>query len=186
MQRLPKPDPRASAMAALAAALIAVPVPVMAQIVRPLPAPMSPASEAPAPPNLSARPRPSAVPVIPALALPAEFAVLPEGGWRLSGVAGRAEPDGDVRRAVETIGRYLAEFTTGRVTVLVQVSGPADDASIARRTSLARAIAIKTVMTRAGLPGTRVDLRPMGRTEEARDGVDILAPPPRRSAAAGR
>lgn len=163
------------------AGLLAIlPVAALAQTARPLPAPMSPAAQAPAPPDLAARPRPALVPVIPALPLPPDFAVLPEGGWRLSGAAGRGEPDQDSRVAVERIARYLAGSTTGRVTVIAQVSGPADDASVARRTALARAIAIKAAMERAGLPGTRIDLRPLGRTEETRDGADILAPPPPR------
>jgi hypothetical protein len=123
------------------------------------------------------------VPVVPSLQLPPDFTVLPEGGWRLSGRAAQDEADQSRELAVQTIGRYLAEQTTGRVTVLAQVSGPADDVSVARRTSLARAIAIKAALERGGLPGTRIDLRPMGRTAEARDALDILAPPPSRQTA---
>jgi outer membrane protein OmpA-like peptidoglycan-associated protein len=57
------------------------------------------------------------------------------------------------------------------------------DASAARRLSLARALAVKQALAEGGLPPTRIDLRPLGRTEEAVDAVDVLPPGAERAAA---
>jgi hypothetical protein len=62
------------------------------------------------------------------------------------------------------------------VVVLAQASGPAADVSSARRVSLARGLAVKEALVAGGLPPTRIDIRPMGRTEEAADAVDVLPP----------
>ncbi|WP_043829170.1 hypothetical protein [Muricoccus aerilatus] len=139
-------------------------------------APAGPAESAPAPASLATGPLRANIPVLPDLQLGPSFARLPIGGWRITGRAGKGEADHGARMSIETIGRYLAEQTTGRVTVVAQVSGPADDPSIARRTSLARAISVKSALTGGGLPGTRIDLRPLGRTPEGRDALDIIAP----------
>ncbi len=64
----------------------------------------------------------------------------------------------------------------GRVTLTGQASGPATDASIARRLSLARALAVKQALVAGGLAPTRIDIRPMGRTADAVDAVDIQPP----------
>ncbi|MCR0984206.1 hypothetical protein [Roseomonas populi] len=149
--------------------------------------PGDPAASAPNPANLSARPRPSEPMEVANLTLAPDLARRHAGGWRLSGRAGGGEPDHGARLSIETIGRYLANQSTGRVTVVAQVSGPADDPSVARRTSLARAIAIKASLLRGGLAPTRIDLRPLGVTPEGLDVIDILAPPaprPKEAAAA--
>jgi hypothetical protein len=140
-------------------------------------APSGPAAAPPDAADLSAVPRPALPADIANLALPAGFTRLPIGGWRIMGPAGQGEPSSDAFLAIQTIGRYLAEQSTGRVTIIAQASGPADDPSIARRTTLARAITIKASLVRGGLPGTRIDIRPMGRTDEALDAIDIIAPP---------
>jgi hypothetical protein len=140
-------------------------------------APSDPAAAPPGAADLSAAPRPALPADIANLALPAGFTRLPIGGWRITGPAGQGEPGSAAFLAIQTIGRYLAEQSTGRVTIIAQASGPADDPSIARRATLARAITIKASLVRGGLPGTRIDIRPMGRTEEALDAIDIIAPP---------
>jgi hypothetical protein len=140
-------------------------------------APSDPAAAPPGAADLSAAPRPALPADVANLTLPAGFARLPIGGWRITGPASQGEPGSAAFLAIQTIGRYLAEQSTGRVTIIAQASGPADDSSIARRTTLARAITIKASLVRGGLPGTRIDIRPMGRTEEALDAIDIIAPP---------
>jgi hypothetical protein len=140
-------------------------------------APTDPAAAPPRAADLAAAPRPALPADIADLTLPAGFARLPIGGWRITGPAGQGEPDSAAFLAIQTIGHYLAEQSTGRVTIVAQASGPADDPSIARRTTLARAITIKASLVRGGLPGTRIDIRPMGRTAEAIDAIDIVAPP---------
>ncbi|TPG47068.1 hypothetical protein EAH89_24090 [Roseomonas nepalensis] len=141
--------------------------------------PGEPAEAPPAPASLATGPLRANIPVLPDLPLGPGFERLPIGGWRLTGRAGGGEADHASRLSIETIGRYLAEGTTGRVTVIAQVAGPAEDPSVARRTSLARAVLVKSALVGGGLPGTRIDLRPMGRTAEARDALDIIAPPAR-------
>ncbi|MBP0493365.1 hypothetical protein [Roseomonas indoligenes] len=186
---------RAALAAALALPPAALPVlapPVLAQSPAPPPGaeeeePGDPAAAAPAPADLSAGPRPSEPMEVANLVLAPELARQHAGGWRLSGRTGLGEPDHGSRLSIETIGRYLANQSTGRVTVIAQVSGPEDDPSVARRTSLARAITVKASLVRGGLATTRIDLRPMGRTPEGLDVIDILAPPaprPKEAAAA--
>ncbi|MFH5925112.1 hypothetical protein [Roseomonas xinghualingensis] len=186
--------PHARRAVATALALLLAALPVAAQQQPPAPGatsepaadsaedagPAAPSDPAVAPPgaaNLATAPRPALPADIADLTLPSGFARLPIGGWRLTGTAAQGEPDSPSRLAIETIGRYLAEQSSGRVTIIAQASGPADDPPTARRTSLARAISIKDSLARGGLPRTRIDIRPMGRTDEALDAIDIIAPP---------
>ncbi|MBP0446158.1 hypothetical protein J8J14_15395 [Roseomonas sp. SSH11] len=142
--------------------------------------PEAPAEPGDAPPDaadLSKAPLPALPADVANMTLAPDFTRLPIGGWRLGGRSGRGDPDHGARMAIEMIGRYLAQQTTGRVTLIAQVSGPEDDPSVARRSSLARAISVKASLMRGGLPGTRIDIRPLGRTAEAVDALDIVAPP---------
>ncbi|PHK96449.1 hypothetical protein CR162_03740 [Pseudoroseomonas rhizosphaerae] len=140
------------------------------------PLPAAPPESAPLPPDLSRPPRPAESLPQPAIALPRGMEALPGGGWRLHGEAARGRPDAAGRAALAEIGRWLASRTEGRVTLLAQVAGPAEDASVARRDSLANGLALRQLLEAAGLDGTRIDVRPLGRTEEARDGIVLLPP----------
>ncbi|SHJ53883.1 hypothetical protein SAMN02745194_02817 [Roseomonas rosea] len=192
----PAPLRHPAAVAVLALLLAAGPAspPALAQAGNPDSAPSAtepegpsdPQEAPPSPADLSAAPRPSLPADLASLGLGPDFTRLPIGGWRLGGRSGQSEPDHEARLAIETIGRYLAQQSRGRVTIIAQTSGPADDPSVARRTSLARAITVKSSLVRGGLAGTRIDIRPMGRTDEELDAVDIVAPPaprPREAAA---
>jgi hypothetical protein len=129
-----------------------------------------PAAAPPAPAVLGAA-SPATVAALPlALALPG-LESLPQGGWRVAGTA--------LPAALATLGRALAEAVPegrGRVTLVAEVAAPPDDPSTARRESLARAVAVRGALERGGLPLTRMDIRPLGRTAAARDVVDILPP----------
>ena len=176
------PTTRRAAATALALLLAALPAAPRAQQGAPAGAaagaePGEPAEAPPAPASLATGPLRANIPILPDLQLGPDIARLPIGGWRITGRGGKGEDDHASRLSVEIIGRYLAEQTTGRVTIVAQVSGPAEDPSVARRTSLARAVTLKSALTGGGLPGTRIDIRPMGRTAEARDALDIIAPP---------
>jgi hypothetical protein len=112
----------------------------------------------------------------------------PGGGYRLRVTAGAPEAadapavlDPETARAAEAIGRRLAatakEGGGGRVTVLAQVAVPPEtEVSAQRRLALARALAVKGALVAGGVDPTRIDLRPLGRTEEGVDAVDILPP----------
>jgi outer membrane protein OmpA-like peptidoglycan-associated protein len=145
--------------------------------------PAPPAAVPPSPADLARQP--PAAPPAPAAALrglAAGLEALPDGGARLRFPAGSPVLPPGADAGLAAFGRRLAAGPEGRVTVTAQASGPAADISEARRASLARAIAVKDALAAGGLAPTRIDLRPMGRTGEALDAVDIQppAPPPAR------
>lgn len=115
----------------------------------------------------------------PPLPLPPGMSPLPGGhGWRLAFRSGeQALPQGAAPTLAE-IGRRLAALPAGqgRVTVEGQASGPANDASAARRIALARALAVRQGLVAGGLEETRVDVRALGRTGAGLDAADILPP----------
>jgi len=114
----------------------------------------------------------------PPLALPAGMSPLPHGAFRVQFRAGQAALPAGVAEALAEIGRRLAQIPagTGRITVEGQASGPANDPSTARRVSLARANEVRNALVAGGLDATRVDIRPLGRTNAALDVADVLPP----------
>ncbi|MBO1074732.1 hypothetical protein [Roseomonas marmotae] len=141
------------------------------------PAPSDPAPAAPAPPDLNQPPRPAAPPQqLSMVNLPPSMRSLPDGGWRIEGMAANGKLDPATTNTLAEIGRRLAAETVGRVVVVAQVVGPAEDISVARRASLASAQAIRRALEAGGLPGTRIDLRPLGRTAAAEDAIELLPP----------
>lgn len=141
----------------------------------PEPLPPEPPPAPPAPPRLAtegAALAPSAPGAAPSL--PAGMVATPEGGVRIA-LAG-AGLDAAQVAALGVLGRGYAALPAGRITVEAQVSGPANDVSMARRASLARAQAVKAALVAGGLPATRVDLRPLGRLPAGADRVDVLPP----------
>jgi outer membrane protein OmpA-like peptidoglycan-associated protein len=101
-----------------------------------------------------------------------------EGRWRIRFAAGHEALSDAAAQRLEELGRRLAlAEAAGRITVESQSSGPIADVSTARRVSLGRALAVKDALAHGGLAPTRIDLRPLGRTGEAVDAVDILPPP---------
>ena len=119
----------------------------------------------------------------PTPALPAGMAALPQGGVRVVFRTGDATLPAGAASALAELGRQLAERPAGfgRITVEGQASGPAEDASTARRLSLARAQAVRGALVAGGLDQTRVDVRALGRTAAALDAADVLPPDAPRS-----
>jgi hypothetical protein len=170
-----------TALAGLAlVALLAAPGPGRAQDTQARPEaaeplPPEPPPAPPAPPRLATEGAAQAQPASPAgPPLPPGMAALPEGGVRL--MLSGAAPDAAQAAALATLARAFAALPAGRITVEAQVSGPANDASMARRASLARAQAVKAALVAGGLPPTRIDLRPLGRLAAGVDRVDVLPP----------
>ena len=153
---------------------------------RPGALPADPAPAAPAPPDLTRPPRPAPAMPQPGFNLPRGIEAMPGGGWRLTGSLARGMVEGAPQATLLQIARWLAEETHGRVTLVAQVAGPPEDISLARRDSLAHALAIRHVLEQGGLDGTRIDIRPLGRTAEARDAIELLPPPNRSGAAASQ
>lgn len=110
--------------------------------------------------------------------LPGQLAALPNGGLRVLFGAGEAALPAGTAPILAEIGRQLAARPAGfgRITVEGQASGPAEDASAARRLSLARAQAVRGALVAGGLDQTRVDVRALGRTAATLDAADVLPP----------
>ncbi|MCO6418248.1 hypothetical protein JYK14_19060 [Siccirubricoccus sp. KC 17139] len=157
---------------------LALPLPAAAEDE---PVPREPALAPPEPARLPDRPAPSpaapAARTAPQQSLPGMEA-LPSGAWRLRFGEGVAEVPQAAAPALAELGRRLAAGPPGRVTILAQASGP-EDVSTARRLSLARGFAVKQALEAGGLPATRIDIRPMGRTPDGLDSADIQPPPSR-------
>jgi hypothetical protein len=134
--------------------------------------PPAPASLDPAPASSSATGRDRAAL---SAALPGLEPLL-EGGWRLRLHPGATTVPPSAVPVLGELGRRLAAEPRGRVQVLAQSSGPAEDVSTARRLALERGIAVKQALSAGGLPETRIDIRPIGRTQEALDVVDVRPP----------
>jgi hypothetical protein len=107
--------------------------------------------------------------------LAAGVAPLPGGGWRLAFAREEDRALPEQRLTLMEIGNILAAGTTGRITLWAEVAN-GEDVSELRRLALRRALAVREALVLGGLPETRVDLRPLGRTEARRDVVDILPP----------
>ncbi len=178
-------------MRAFALLLLLFTLPVQAQRApAPRNLPADPAPAPPAAPELATLPAPSVTPAprpLPPVILAAGMETLPGGGWRLRGdAAARDRLDAPTNVAMAEIASHLAESTTGRVTVITEVNGPANDLSAARRSSLAAARAVKRALEAGGLDATRIDLRPLGRTATPRGVVDVLPPGVQREGTAAR
>lgn len=134
-----------------------------------------PAPAPPAPPALA----PTGAPMAPQTGpeqsgLPPGMTTLPDGVVRIALRADRI--DAALADALRLLGARFAALPFGRITIEAQVAGPVNEASIARRISLARAQAVKAALVAGGLDATRIDLRPLGRLAGAAELVDILPP----------
>ena len=153
-------------------------LPAAAAATAALPAP--PAAAPPSPPDLLATPRPAQVPpaaqATPPLALPPGMEALPQGGFRLRFATGAEALPPAAAGTLAELGRRLAAGPPGRILLSSQASGPVADISVARRLSLARGLAVKRALAAGGLAPTRIDLRPLGRTADVADAVDVQPP----------
>lgn len=146
------------------------------------PLPAAPAPAPPKPADLSAMPpppQPAPAPQAAApLSLPPGMEALPQGAFRLRFPAGTEALPPAAASTLAEVGRRLTAGPAGRIVLTSQASGPEADVSAARRLSLARALAVKQALAAGGLAPTRIDLRPMGRTADAADAVDVQPPAP--------
>jgi hypothetical protein len=82
--------------------------------------------------------------------------------------------------ALRDLAAKLKPQDTTTITINAYAAGSPDDASIARRLSLARALAARAVLINAGIPSTRIYPRALGSAggDDAKDRVDVMAGPP--------
>ncbi len=156
---------------------------------KPAPAPVRPARPvAPKPPPVAAAPPPPPQPVVPAYApvvpvipppidvpvraapplspapvvadAPGEAAKLGAAGLRVSFGVDRADLNPTVETALNALAKTLAADASVSVTAFAPAHG--DDQSAPRRLSLARAMAVRSVLLHAGIASPRVILRAQG------------------------
>ena len=124
------------------------------------------------PPDTSERPEPGA-----ALAAthPASFpaahpVAIPKSDSNAVRFApGVADLGGDARSVLDAIVQKLGSQPNQRIELVAYASAPgggADDAIEARRTSLARAVAVRAYLIQRGVAGTRIDVRALGNRVE--------------------
>ncbi len=118
---------------------------------------------------------PVALPPMPALRLAPGMTELPQGAWRISFAPDRDNLEPAQQAALERLGAALNTSSLGRILLNSEASTGVD-VSTHRRLSLARARAVKAALVAGGLPEARIDIRALGRTESARDAVDVLSP----------
>ncbi len=118
---------------------------------------------------------PPALPPMPAIRLAPGITELPPGAWRITFAADQDTLDAEQRAALGRLGAALHASTSGRILLNSEASR-GEDVSTHRRTSLMRARLVKAALVAGGLDETRVDIRALGRTEQARDVVDVLSP----------
>ena len=127
-----------------------------------------------------ARPAPPPTPVTIAADAPGSLTTTPDGA-RLTFGPGRADMTPASAEAIRTIARAGRTATTVyNVTALA--AGSADDPSAARRLSLSRGLAIRSLLITEGIPSTRIYVRALGNNAEATGS----APPDRADIAVAR
>ncbi len=137
------------------------------------PPPPAPAPRAPAPRTTAAapapEPAPQATPAPPAPAreqvaqLPAAGAALESGrALRIRFAANASKLPDSARADLKSLAGQLESDPGTRLQLLAYASGSAETASRARRTSLARALAVRSFLIDEGVRSTRIDVRALG------------------------
>ena len=135
---------------------------------RPRAADTNPAqATAPAAPPLAAPP-PAASPALvaaPALAASSRAAPRPmPAPVRLVFAAGKSDLTSPEEAAIRTLAKAIPTPEASSVSVLAYAAGSPDDPSTARRLSLSRGLAVRTVLIDAGIPSGQIYVRALGAT----------------------
>jgi hypothetical protein len=120
------------------------------------------------------------VPVVP-LSADAVGAPTPiQGGLRVTFGPDSSDLNPATDAALRDLATRLKPQDTTTITINAYAAGTPDDASVARRLSLARALAARAVLVNAGIPSTRIYPRALGSLagDAGPDRVDVLAGPP--------
>ena len=83
----------------------------------------------------------------------------------------------DGTSAVQTMARSMRQPNAGSITVLAYATSKADDLSTARRLSLARGMAIRSILMENGIASDQIYVRALGRPASGgpEDRVDLTA-----------
>lgn len=103
---------------------------------------------------------------------------LPDGGTRVLFAGNSADLNPAALDALRALGKTLATRTDRRVILVAHATLPGDDISMPRRISLARALAVRSILINAGVATTRIYPRALGRPDPGdtapADRLDIL------------
>lgn len=103
-------------------------------------------------------------------------AALPADATRLLYTGESDDVPADATAKLDTIAQDMLANQDKRIQVLSYAAGTEDTESKARRKSLARGLAIRSYLMKAGVPSTRIDVRALGNKAEGgpADRVDII------------
>ncbi|MHB1219433.1 MAG: OmpA family protein [Alphaproteobacteria bacterium] len=149
-------------------ALPAVPAPSKQASATPAPTPVTP----PAAPTAATPPAPPA----PAQTASRTPSVPLGDGTRIAFTGEDTELNDAAKQALAGVVQKLQAQPNTRVQLLAYASGTPDQASKARRTSLSRALSVRTYLLAQGVQSTRIDVRALGNTtdEQPVDRVDAI------------
>jgi outer membrane protein OmpA-like peptidoglycan-associated protein len=121
---------------------------------------------------------PTTTPAAPAEGAPPATggATLPADATRLLYTGDTDDVPADATAKLDTIAQDMLANQDKRIQVLSYAAGTEDTESKARRKSLARGLAIRSYLMKAGVPSTRIDVRALGNKAEGgpADRVDII------------
>ena len=171
----PKPATQAAAKPAPAAPPKPAPAPAAAAKPPPPPAPAAPAKPVPTPkpapaPAPAAKPQVASAPTAPAPAAPSA------GTIQLLFGSGEADLTEDAKKTLSGVAQTLKADDNARLQLMAFAAGAENEASMARRLSLSRALAVRSYLIAEGVRSTRIDVRALGNKTEAEpaDRVDLL------------
>lgn len=175
-----------TASAPTPAAATTIPAAVAPPAPEPAPAPVAEAAPAPAPEPVAAEPaaqQTASAPATEPAPAPASASVTRPAAPTVSGAAlatlpfgtGQTDLSADARAALDASLGKLG--TDSAIQVLSYASGDKDNPSKARRTSLSRALAVRTYLIDKGIASNRIDVRALGDQSKggSADRVDLFA-----------
>jgi outer membrane protein OmpA-like peptidoglycan-associated protein len=165
----PAPDASATPAAAPAATPAAPAAPAadqQAAVTPEAPAAETPAAETPA----------AETPAEPAATDPNASAALPAGGVRIAFEGDADELPAGSTGDLDQIAQKMLADENMRVQVMAYASGTPETENKARRKSLARGLAVRSYLIKAGVRSTRIDVRALGSKTEGTpaDRVDVV------------
>jgi len=111
----------------------------------------------------------------PAAQTPDPASIPKSDGNALRFAPGAADLGGDARLVLDSVAQKLGAQPGRRIQLVAYASAPgagADDAIEARRTSLARAVAVRAYLIQRGVASTRIDVRALGNRVEGGGSLD--------------